>query len=121
MVAITTRARQCIHTLAEEYRRQGYEVMEAPSPEYLPDFLAGYQPDVLIHKGQEALVVVVRSRSSLTTDPQVRELARVVQAMPDWHFELVVVGEEEQVPTPAGARPFTREDIVRGMTEAARL
>src|SRR5262249_6080288 len=75
----------------------------------------------LIHKGHEALVVVVRSRSALAHDPHVRELARVVQARPDWHFELVVVGEEEPVRAPAGARPFTRTEIVRGLAEAERL
>jgi len=121
MDATMTRAKQRIQALAQDYRRRGYTVVEAPSPGDLPDFLVGYQPDLLIHKGQEALVVVVRSRATLAHDPQVRELARVVQARPDWNFELVVVGGEEPGQAPEGARPFTRAEIVRGMAEAERL
>ena len=115
MEATTSRERQRARAIAEEYRRKGYEVIEQPLPEQLPEFLANYHPDILVKRSDEAIIVEVKSRSSLTKDPQIRELARLVQAEPHWKFELVLVGEEEQLGVPEGARTLERDDILRGI------
>jgi hypothetical protein len=106
------------HAVAEEYRRKGYEVIEEPSAEQLPEFLSGYHPDLLARRGDEAVVVEVKSRSSLAKDSRIRELARLLQTKPNWNFELVVVGEGESFSTPEGTRPFTRDETLR-VVEAA--
>jgi hypothetical protein len=121
MEATLSLERQRARVLAEEYRCRGYEVVEEPSQEQLPDFLSGYHPDLLIRKGNEAIVVEVKSRTSLAKEPQVRELAQLLRTKPDWNFELIVVGEEERLRTPEGAHPFDREDILRGLEAAERL
>ncbi len=121
MEAVISRERQRARAIAEEYRSKGYEVIEEPSPEQLPEFLAGYHPDLLARKGDEAIVVEVKSRSSLAKEPQIRDLAQLLQTMPHWHFELVVVGEGEQLSVPEGARPFERDDILRGIEAAEKL
>lgn len=118
MEAITSRERQRAREIAEEYRSKGYEVIEQPSPEQLPDFLSGYHPGLLVRKGDEARVVEVKSRSSLGKDSQIRDLARLLQTKPNWNFELVVVGGVERFRAPEGARPFARDDIL-GRIEAA--
>jgi hypothetical protein len=121
MQGTTPLERQRARALAEEYRSKGYEVIEMPAPEQLPDFLAGYHPDLLIRKGDEARVVEVKSRSSLVKDPQIRELARLLGSKSNWNFELVVIREEEQLSAPEGTRPFEREDILRGIEATERL
>jgi REase_AHJR-like len=121
MEATTLRERQRARAIAAEYRGRGYEVIEQPSPEQLPAFLSGYHPAMLVQKGDEAIIVEVKSRSSLIKDPRIRELARLVQAEPDWNFELVVVGIEEQLNAPEGAAPFERDDILRSIEVAERL
>jgi hypothetical protein len=121
MEAATSRERQRAHAIAEEYRSRGYEVIEQPLPEQLPEFLAGYCPDILVQRGDEAIIIEVKSRSSLAKDPQITELARLVRAEPHWNFELVLLGEGEQLTTPEGARPFERDDILRGIEAAERL
>jgi REase_AHJR-like len=121
MEAKTSRERQRARAIAEEYRSKGYEVIEQPSPEQLPEFLAGYQPDVLVQRGDEAIIVEVKSRSSLAKDPRITEMARLVQTEPHWNFELVLVGEEEQLSVLEGAHPFERDDILRGLETAERL
>jgi len=121
MEATISLERQRARIIAEEYRRRGYEVIEEPSQEQLPDFLSGYHPDLLIRKGDEAIIVEVKSRASLAKESQVSELARLLRTKPDWNFELVVVGEEDQWRAPAGARPFAREDILRGLEAAEKL
>jgi REase_AHJR-like len=121
MEATTSRERQRARAIAEEYRSRGYKVIEQPSPEQLPEFLVGYHPDVLVQRGDEAIIVEVKSRSSLIKDPRIKELARLVQAEPHWNFELVVVGEEDPLSAPEGAAPFERDDILRGIEAAERL
>ena len=66
--------RQRVQTLAEEYRGQGYDVIVEPLKAQLPPFLAGYHPDLLLHKASESVVVEVKARKSLAKDSQVREL-----------------------------------------------
>jgi uncharacterized protein YutE (UPF0331/DUF86 family) len=121
MEAGTSPERQRARALAEEYRSRGYEVIEEPSPAQLPDFLSGYRPDLLVRKGDEAIVVEVKSRSSLAKDAQIRDLAQLLQTKPHWNFELVVLGEGERISTPEGARPFERDDILRRLEAAEKL
>ena len=101
---------------AEEYRSKGYEVLlEAPL-----DFMPGFRADLLVRKGDEARVIEVKSRSSLTADPKISELARITEAMPGWTFELVLVGEPEKVDSPEGARSFESARILRRLEESER-
>jgi len=121
MEATLTLERRRARDIAEEYRGKGYEVIEEPSPEQLPDFLSGYRPDLLIRRGNEAVVVEVKSRASLAKDPQIRDLARLLHAKPGWNFELVVVGEGEKPGTPEDACSFGRQDILRSIEAAEKV
>src|SRR5215475_6461668 len=121
MATIGSLERQRTRTLAGEYRSKGYEVIEEPTQEQLPDFLSGYHPDLLARKGNEARVVVVKSRASLAQEPQIRDLARLLHPKPNWNFELVLLGEKEQMSLPEGAHPFGREDIRSSMQASERL
>ena len=101
---------------AEEYRSMGYNVLlEAPL-----DFLPGFRADVLVRRGDEVKVIEVKSRLSLAADPKITELARIIDSMPGWSFELLLVGEPERVDSPEGARSFENENIVQRIEEARR-
>jgi Holliday junction resolvase len=121
MQTFTKRAQQRVHELAEEYRSKGYDVVEEPAPTQLPDFLAGYHPDLLLRKGDKAVVVEVKSQSTLAKNSQIRDLARVLHAKPGWNFELVLVREEERMATPEKSRSFEKEDIVHSLETAEKL
>ena len=121
MEQIPERERQRTLDLAEEYRSKGYEVIVGPTSQQLPEFLSGYYPDLLVKKGSETLVVEVATRSSLTKDSRIRDLARLLEAKPDWKFELVVIGEEEKINTPEGALPLERKEILQRLQESERL
>jgi uncharacterized protein YutE (UPF0331/DUF86 family) len=121
MTTIGSLERQRARAIAGEYRSKGYEVIEEPTQEQLPDFLSGYHPDLLVRKGDEARVVVVKSRASLAQEPQIRDLARLLHTKPNWNFELVLLGEKEQMSLPEGAYAFDREDILSGIQESERL
>lgn len=109
-----------VRSLAEDYRAQGYEVIVAPLHEQIPDFLVGFRPDLIAHRGDEHIVVEVKPRQALSGNTRVREMARLVQSQPGWNFEFVVLPSPD-TGAPEGARPLTRDDVVRGIEESERL
>ena len=101
---------------AEEYRKKGYEVAREPQLDFLPDF----RPDLVARKGDEAIVVEVKARSSLAVNPKLREFAEVIRSRPGWSFDLVLVGEPEKLTSPEDAQPFDREGILQQIKKAER-
>ncbi len=88
--------RERLIRLAEAYRDKGYEISFHPNPEDLPDFLKNYRPDMIVRRGNEAVVIEVKSRSSLNSSTQyLRNLAQVVEQYPGWRFELVMTNPED--------------------------
>ncbi|QDZ38589.1 hypothetical protein FRE64_00690 [Euhalothece natronophila Z-M001] len=83
--------------IAEEYRNQGYEVLMYPSAENLPDFLKNYCPDLVVRRGNEGVVIEVKSRSSLDSSSMqyLHNLAQTVEKNPGWRFKLVMRNSEE--------------------------
>lgn len=112
--------RERIQALADEYRSQGYEVVVEPEPSGLPDFLSGYRPDLLVMRGDETTVIEVKSRRSLSTDVQARQLARSIEGRPGWRFELVIVNDRLTGP-PAGSVAFDPARAHRAVEEGRSL
>jgi len=121
MATLGSLERQRTHAIAGEYRSKGYEVIEEPTQKQLPDFLSGYHPNLLVRKGDEARVVLVKPRASLAQEPQIRDLAWLLHTKPNWNFELVLLGEKEQMSLPEGAYAFDREDILSGIQASEEL
>ncbi|PHM11134.1 hypothetical protein [Nostoc sp. 'Peltigera malacea cyanobiont' DB3992] len=89
--------RERLLKLADEYREKGYEVFFHPNSEELPDFLNKYRPDMIVRRGEENVVIEVKSRSSLnsSSNQDLRNLAQAVEKHPDWRFELVMTNPED--------------------------
>jgi hypothetical protein len=121
METITSLEKHRTSVIAEEYRSRGYAVIEYPSVEQLPDFLSSYHPNLLISKGNEAIVVKVKSRSSLAKDSEIRDLARLLHPKPDWNFELIIVEDETPFGNLEEAQPFKQEDILQGIETAEKI
>ena len=101
---------------AEELRRQGYAVeQEVPL-----DFLPGFRADLVARKGGETRVIAVKYHSTLTANPIMSELSRVINAKPGWSFELQLVGEPEKRDAPAGAKPLTAKGIHQRLADAEK-
>ena len=99
---------------AEEYRNNGYEVSQQTTLEFLP----GFRADLVVRRGGEAKVIEVKRRSSLAANPKIRELAQIIDSMPGWSFELILVGEPEKLDSPDGAHSFGSDSILQRIREA---
>src|SRR5882724_2717319 len=87
------REAQRVRELVEDYRRRGYEVTLRPSILTMPGvpiFPSGYEPDLVAKRGDECVVVEVRSGETLGQSPAVTAIAQAVMLQPGWTFELAI-------------------------------
>jgi hypothetical protein len=85
------RYRQELARVAEEYRRRGYQVSIEPVGDAVPEFLAGFRPDIIARSDQESVVVEVKVGVRMSAVDRYQELAQRVNAQPGWRFDLVYV------------------------------
>ncbi len=110
--------RQRVQKVGQVYRDKGYDVLIEPQGDQLPDFLQAFRPDLIVHKGDEHIVVEVRTRGQVSDFPQVNELAKVVRNEADWKFELFLLGPENSFFV-NGASLFTVKEIRSKIVEVA--
>ena len=102
---------------ADAFRDQGYEI----SIDEELDFLPGFKAALLARKGDQVRVIEVKIRSALANVSELDELARATKERPGWSFELLLVGEAEQLEPPHGAGSFDSERIHRRLEEAETM
>ena len=110
--------RQRVQKVGQVYRDKGYDVLIEPQGDQLPDFLQAFRTDLIVHKGDEHIVVEVRTRGQVSDFPQVNELAKVVRNEAGWKFELFLLGPENSF-FMNGASPLTVEEIRSKRKEVA--
>lgn len=94
--------REQLLKIADKYRNQGYEVIFHPNSEDLPSFLKNYRPDLIVRRGEETVVVEVKSRSSLSSLPPhyLSDLAEVIEKHQSWRLDLVMDNSGDDNPYP---------------------
>jgi hypothetical protein len=89
--------RRQIERIAEEYRSKGYDVQVEPSDPDLPPFLQGRQPDLIARRGDERLVIELRTSLSKSEPDRLTELAEQVQREPGWKLILIAPRPTEEI------------------------
>jgi hypothetical protein len=122
-IPTTTLERERLLKLIKEYRDQGYEASFNPTPEELPDFLKGYEPDIIMRRAEEAVVIEVKSRSSLSSSSAqyLSHLAKVIKQHPRWRFDLVVINPDDAMPVSKAEGSLQDFEIRSGLQVARRL
>ncbi len=115
--------RERLLKLAEEYRGKGYEVSFHPNSDDLPDFLRNYRPDMIARRGDEAVVIEVKSRSSLNSSSTqfLHNLAQAVEQHSGWRFELVMTNPEETIYSPKAEGSLQESEITSRLQIARQL
>jgi hypothetical protein len=81
-----------LQDIAADYKAQGYDVLLEPRAGKLPDFLAGFEPDLIAVGQGESIVVKVKSRSELVGAPFTSDLEDALRGRTGWRFELIIDG-----------------------------
>jgi REase_AHJR-like len=86
---------QVMAKVAEDYRRRGYDVEVVPRGPGLPEFLGGFQPDLIARSPAESVVVEVKVGTRTSVAERFREVAERVNRQPGWRFSLVFVSPDQ--------------------------
>jgi hypothetical protein len=82
--------------VASTYRKQGYRVTVPTTPDMLPAFLRGCQPDLIAEKDGDLVVIEVKRANAVRHSNDLDELADRVAATPGWRLELVAMRSEDE-------------------------
>ena len=89
-----------LYEVAQEYRAKNYRVIVGPSQRELPEFLRGFEPDLLVTSDDDRAVIEVKQRRALIGTEDFTRLAEIVEQQPGWRFELVLVPDDDQTQEP---------------------
>lgn len=96
---------ETLHRVKPRYEKEGFQFLIAPESSELPDFLAGFRPDAIAKRGDERVVIEVKSTSRAADESAiVKFLAGEIPKHEGWRFEVIVAEKERdrsamQVPT----------------------
>jgi uncharacterized protein YutE (UPF0331/DUF86 family) len=113
--------RQKLQEIAAEYEAHGYEVLVEPRPEQLPQFLAGFHPDLVARGPNDSVVVEVKVGTQTAASERFRELAETIQRQPGWRFSLVVIDPRSDEVAPPTQPLLDRQEIVDRIGRANEL
>lgn len=88
--------REVLEKLSKTRLEQGYEVNIQPTANQLPAFLQNYQPDAILIKGSEHIIVEVIRKGQPHTGEKIRRLKSLLEGQVGWHLEVVYSGEDVQ-------------------------
>jgi uncharacterized protein YutE (UPF0331/DUF86 family) len=119
----TSRERERLLTIANEYRNKGYEVEFQPSPEDIPDFLKNYHPNLIARRKDESVVIEVASRHSLnaSSSQNLSKLAQLIEQHPKWRLDLVMTNPEEVLHLPKTEGSLQKQEIVSQLPGVRQL
>jgi hypothetical protein len=86
---------ETLERVAQRYRDEGFDVIVHPRPDQVPPFADGFQLDLIGTRGAQGVIVVVKTnRLALAHDPQITQLAQVVNEQPSWRLDVEVLEAE---------------------------
>jgi len=93
--SVTERARRRLASIAAEYENKGFQVKLRPADGDLPEFLRGFEPDLIATGNGESMVVEVKAGKELVEEEQsIAAIEAALRNRPGWRFELVIDGSD---------------------------
>ncbi len=80
-----------LYEVAQEYRAKGYGVIVGPSQHELPEFLRGFEPDLVVTSDADNAAVIIKPRRALLGTNASSRMAAAIEQQPGWRCELVLV------------------------------
>ena len=99
-----------LEQVAEHYSSAGYSISVQPS--FSDDSpLAGLRADLLAIRGDEHILIDVRSADALDNPASYQRIVERVEEVPGWRFELFLLGEPDDGPRDSGVDLRTDDDL----------
>lgn len=107
-----TASSQAERLIGKRYEENGYAVTYGPKKEWIPFDLGTYTPDILAIRGEENLLIEVKTKRSSVDIDRYRRVDKEVQRHPGWRFLIVTVPDLETL-TSQGSRPDENVSVER--------
>jgi len=117
--ARTEREMRRLRRIASRFEREGFDVLIEPKGAAVPRWLRSFSPDLIAVRGDERVVVDVRSRQEAHGDDGLRRLAEAIENHPSWRLELDISNPRESAPPKESPAPLANRRQVREELEAA--
>ncbi len=91
-----------IQSTAQELRDNGYNVSIEPSNLDLPFDLGGYRPDLIATKGNEGIILEVKTSLSRLPLDRFQEIAEQIATHDGWRFLLITLDDTSENILPSG-------------------
>ncbi len=106
---------QILDSVATRYREQGYETLVRPAKDVRPKFLENFEPDLIVRREQESIVVEIKDFGPKGHRTQLSALATEIARHPGWRLDVVVLKD-------AGSRlSATVDELQSRLEEGVRL
>ena len=110
------------NSVAERYRREGYEVVIEPGSKAVPFDLGGYAPDLIARKGDLTLIVEIKTHAERVSFDQLRSIVDETRRHEGWRFVLVTSQDIPSIELPGQSEaPLSWKDVARRIEDADRL
>lgn len=108
-------------SVVKEYKANGYVVTVEPRGDELPEFLHGATPDIVARRGDDNVVIEVKTSTTVSGSSEVMQLARLVEDKPGWRFELVITNPRERRLIQEPEQKLNAPQLRRRLRDAERL
>jgi len=109
-----------LESIAQAYKRLGYNVSISPKSEELPDFLRKFDPDLIAKKPGENIIVELKKRTHARGITYWLDIDNEIRNHPEWKLQLVDQGSMDSDLAP-NAESSDRNSIVSKFVEAKKL
>ncbi len=84
--------------IAKELENDGYSVILTPDAGCIPFSLEGYTPDLLASKGDDHLIVEIKTRESPEHPNRFRKVIEIIDKHPGWRFLIKTIADTVMEP-----------------------
>lgn len=81
--------------IAKKYEADGYTVVPNPRKDLIPFNLDGYIPDILATRGDENILIEVKTSKARVDTEKLFKISKIVQSHPGWKFLVVTINEDD--------------------------
>jgi DNA-binding Lrp family transcriptional regulator len=110
-----------IKEIAKDYESKGFTVSINPKQSELPQFLKGFEPDIIAKNELESVVIEVKTKGNISELKQFETLANTISKKKNWRFELVFTNPIEQTINSGFRNELSVEKQKERITEIKQL
>lgn len=93
---VSDSGQKSIEIMVQKLKGKGYEVVIEPSPAEIPFELPDYQPDLLATKGDENLIIEIKSKNFPRSIERYKAISDIISRQSNWRFMLSTIDDNYQ-------------------------